>query len=101
MKKLGQTSVGHSVSVLYEIVSNIPKSSEELEDRESLAVMAASSEAELDTEEGESYIALYTRYSYQTKLVSSSGSSLNSNSTLKHQRGLKDQRYGLYFVDTG
>ena len=64
-KKLGQTSVGHSVSVLYEIVSNIPKSSEELEDRESLAVMAAaaSSEAELDTEEGEgeSYIALYTR----------------------------------------
>ena len=62
-KKLGQTSVGHSVSVLYEIVSNIPKSSEELEDRESLAVMAAaaSSEAELDTEEGESYIAQYTR----------------------------------------
>ena len=68
-KKLGQTSVGHSVSVLYEIVSNIPKSSEELEDRESLAVMAASSEAELDTEEGESYIALYTRYSYQHPVI--------------------------------
>ena len=40
-KRLGQSSVCHSVSVLYEIVSNIPKSSEELEDRESLAVMAA------------------------------------------------------------
>ena len=62
-KKLGHTSIGHSVSVLYEIVSNIPKSSEELEDRESLAVMAAatSNEAELDSEEGESYIGLYTR----------------------------------------
>ena len=60
-KKLGQTSGGHSVSVLYEVVSNIPKSSEELEDRESLAVMAAAASSEADTEEAESYIALYTR----------------------------------------
>ena len=60
-KKLGQTSGGHSVSDLYEVVSNIPKSSEELEDRESLAVMAAAASSEADTEEAESYIALYTR----------------------------------------
>ena len=58
-KKLGQSSVGHSVSVLYEIVSNIPKSSEELEDRESLAVMAATGQD--STEEGESYIEQYTK----------------------------------------
>ena len=59
-KKLGQSNVGHSVSVIYEIVSNIPKSSEELEDRESLAVMAAAGQ-DLDTEDGESYIEKYTK----------------------------------------
>ena len=59
-KRLGQCNVGRSVGVLYEIVSNIPKSSEELEDRESLAVMAAAGQ-DLDTEDGESYIEKYTR----------------------------------------
>ena len=37
-------------SVLYEVVSNVPKSSAELEDRESLAVMAASGQ-DLKTED--------------------------------------------------
>ena len=47
-------------SVLYEIVSNVPKSSVELEDRESLAVMAASGQ-DLETEDGETYIEAYTK----------------------------------------
>ena len=51
-KKLGHSNIGHSVSVLYEIVSNIPKSSEELEDRESLAVMAATGQ-DLETGDGD------------------------------------------------
>ncbi|KAL0106196.1 hypothetical protein PUN28_016124 [Cardiocondyla obscurior] len=46
--------------VTYEVVSNIPKASEELEDRESLAQIAASGE---DTSlcDGETYIEKYTR----------------------------------------
>ena len=47
-------------SVQYEIVSNVPKSSAELEDRESLAVMAASGQ-DLETEDGETYIEAYTK----------------------------------------
>ena len=41
-------------------MSNVPKSSAELEDRESLAVMAASGQ-DLETEDGESYIEKYTK----------------------------------------
>lgn len=41
--------------VTYEVVSNIPKASEELEDRESLAQIAASGE-ESSTVDGETYI---------------------------------------------
>ena len=41
-------------------MSNVPKSSAELEDRESLAVMAASGQ-DLETEDGENYIEKYTK----------------------------------------
>ena len=41
-------------------MSNVPKASAELEDRESLAVMAASGQ-DLETEEGETYIEAYTK----------------------------------------
>lgn len=44
--------------VTYEVVSNIPKASEELEDRESLAQIAASGE-ETSTVDGETYIGIY------------------------------------------
>ncbi|XP_071441737.1 kinesin-like protein KIF13A [Hetaerina americana] len=47
-------------SVTYEVVSNIPKASEELEDRESLAQIAASGE-DSSMGDGETYIEKYTR----------------------------------------
>ncbi|XP_018415137.1 PREDICTED: kinesin-like protein KIF13A isoform X3 [Nanorana parkeri] len=46
--------------VSYEIVSNIPKATEEAEDRETLALMAARNEYEA-TSDGETYIEKYTR----------------------------------------
>jgi kinesin family protein 13 len=46
--------------VTYEVVSNIPKASEELEDRESLAQIAASGE-DSSLSDGETYIEKYTR----------------------------------------
>ncbi|GLH14430.1 Kinesin-like protein KIF13A [Gryllus bimaculatus] len=46
--------------VTYEVVSNIPKASEELEDRESLAQIAASGE-DTSLSDGETYIEKYTR----------------------------------------
>ncbi|KAL3290384.1 hypothetical protein HHI36_023724 [Cryptolaemus montrouzieri] len=46
--------------ITYEVVSNVPKASEELEDRESLAQIAASGE-ESSWGDGESYIEKYTR----------------------------------------
>ncbi|XP_065165638.1 kinesin-like protein KIF13A isoform X3 [Atheta coriaria] len=46
--------------VTYEVVSNIPKASEELEDRESLAQLAASGE-DSSLVDGETYIEKYTR----------------------------------------
>lgn len=45
--------------VTYEVVSNIPKASEELEDRESLAQLAASGE-DNSACDGETYIGSYT-----------------------------------------
>lgn len=45
--------------VTYEVVSNIPKASEELEDRESLAQLAASGDDSAC--DGETYIGNYTR----------------------------------------
>ncbi|XP_055840153.1 kinesin-like protein KIF13B isoform X4 [Episyrphus balteatus] len=46
--------------VTYEVVSNIPKASEELEDRESLAQLAASGD-DCSTSDGETYIEKYTK----------------------------------------
>lgn len=43
--------------VMYEVVSNIPKASEELEDRESLAQLAASGE-DNSSYDGETYIGM-------------------------------------------
>ena len=43
-KKIGRVDSITSSGVMYEIVSNVPKASEELEDRESLAQLAASGE---------------------------------------------------------
>lgn len=47
--------------VTYEVVSNIPKASEELEDRESLAQLAASGE-DNSACDGETYIGWYFSY---------------------------------------
>jgi kinesin family protein 13 len=48
------------VGVIYEVVSNVPKASEQLEDRESLAAMAASGQDEI-TVDGETFIEKYTK----------------------------------------
>ncbi|XP_037926224.1 kinesin-like protein KIF13B isoform X3 [Hermetia illucens] len=50
----------YQTGVTYEVVSNIPKASEELEDRESLAQLAASA-SEIFNGDGETYIEKYTR----------------------------------------
>ncbi|XP_034553279.1 kinesin-like protein KIF13A isoform X5 [Notolabrus celidotus] len=50
----------YSCGVTYEIVSNIPKASEEPEERETLALMAARGDSE-ETKDGETYIEKYTR----------------------------------------
>ncbi|XP_076246434.1 kinesin-like protein KIF13A isoform X5 [Calliopsis andreniformis] len=59
-KRIVRTDCLSQTGVTYEVVSNIPKASEELEDRESLAQIAASGE---DTSlcDGETYIEKYTR----------------------------------------
>ncbi|XP_045446228.1 kinesin-like protein KIF13B [Melitaea cinxia] len=49
-----------ATGVTYEVVSNIPKASEELEERESLAQIAATGE-EASAADGETYIEKYTR----------------------------------------
>ncbi|GAB6029696.1 Kinesin protein 1B [Chamberlinius hualienensis] len=59
-KMTRQDNLTYSTSVTYEVVSNIPKASEDLEDRESLAQMAASGEDD-QSADGESYIEKYTR----------------------------------------
>ncbi|XP_036929155.1 kinesin-like protein KIF13A isoform X3 [Acanthopagrus latus] len=50
----------YSCGVTYDIVSNIPKASEEPEERETLALMAARGDSE-ETQDGETYIEKYTR----------------------------------------
>uniref|UniRef100_T1G9Z1 Kinesin motor domain-containing protein n=1 Tax=Megaselia scalaris TaxID=36166 RepID=T1G9Z1_MEGSC len=47
--------------VTYEVVSNVPKASEELEDRESLAQLAASGSDDCSASDGETYIEKYTK----------------------------------------
>ncbi|XP_043476457.1 kinesin-like protein KIF13A isoform X2 [Leptopilina heterotoma] len=59
-KKIGRTDCLSQTGVTYEVVSNIPKASEELEDRESLAQIAASGE-DSNLCDGETYIEKYTR----------------------------------------
>lgn len=49
--------------VTYEVVSNIPKASEELEERESLAQIAATGE-ETSAADGETYIGLFVKNLY-------------------------------------
>ncbi|XP_037945299.1 kinesin-like protein KIF13B isoform X2 [Teleopsis dalmanni] len=55
----GENAISQT-GVTYEVVSNIPKASEELEDRESLAQLAASGD-DCSACDGETYIEKYTR----------------------------------------
>ncbi|KAM4705738.1 LOW QUALITY PROTEIN: kinesin-like protein KIF13A [Rhinophrynus dorsalis] len=59
-RRMSSKNILYSCGVSYEIVSNIPKATEEAEDRETLALMAARSEYE-GTSDGETYIEKYTR----------------------------------------
>ncbi|XP_075976205.1 kinesin heavy chain 73 isoform X4 [Anticarsia gemmatalis] len=59
-KKIVRTDQLSQTGVTYEVVSNIPKASEELEERESLAQIAATGE-ETSAADGETYIEKYTR----------------------------------------
>ncbi|XP_047413189.1 kinesin-like protein KIF13A isoform X2 [Sciurus carolinensis] len=59
-RRISLKNIFYSCGVTYEIVSNIPKATEEIEDRETLALLAARSENE-GTSDGESYIEKYTR----------------------------------------
>uniref|UniRef100_A0A8C5KKE2 Kinesin family member 13A n=1 Tax=Jaculus jaculus TaxID=51337 RepID=A0A8C5KKE2_JACJA len=59
-RRISLKSIFYSCGVTYEIVSNIPKATEEIEDRETLALLAARSENE-GTSDGETYIEKYTR----------------------------------------
>ncbi|XP_076999553.1 kinesin-like protein KIF13A isoform X2 [Tamandua tetradactyla] len=59
-RRISLKNIFYSCGVTYEIVSNIPKATEEIEDRETLALMAARSESE-GTSDGETYIEKYTR----------------------------------------
>nr|XP_021498499.1 kinesin-like protein KIF13A isoform X2 [Meriones unguiculatus] len=59
-RRISLINVCYSCGVTYEIVSNIPKATEEIEDRETLALLAARSENE-GTLDGETYIEKYTR----------------------------------------
>ncbi|CAG9135930.1 unnamed protein product [Plutella xylostella] len=59
-KRIVRTDQLTQTGVTYEVVSNIPKASEELEERESLAQIAATGE-EASAADGETYIEKYTR----------------------------------------
>ncbi|XP_040823645.1 kinesin-like protein KIF13A isoform X3 [Ochotona curzoniae] len=59
-RRISLKNIFYSCGVTYEIVSNIPKATEEIEDRETLALLAARSESE-GTWDGETYIEKYTR----------------------------------------
>ncbi|XP_041104451.1 kinesin-like protein KIF13A isoform X7 [Polyodon spathula] len=59
-RRMSMKNMLYSCGVTYEIVSNIPKASEETEDRETLALMAARGENE-GSADGETYIEKYTR----------------------------------------
>ncbi|XP_069985793.1 kinesin-like protein KIF13A isoform X3 [Penaeus vannamei] len=57
---IGSTNTLYETGIMYEVVSNIPKASEELEERESLAQMAANAD-DSHAEDGETYIEKYTK----------------------------------------
>ncbi|KAK3891209.1 hypothetical protein Pcinc_004892 [Petrolisthes cinctipes] len=57
---IGPISTLYETGIMYEVVSNIPKASEELEERESLAQMAANAD-DSHAEDGETYIEKYTK----------------------------------------
>ncbi|KAK7063154.1 Kinesin-like protein kif13b [Halocaridina rubra] len=57
---IGTINTLYETGIMYEVVSNIPKASEELEDRESLAQMAANAD-DSHAEDGETYIEKYTK----------------------------------------
>jgi len=59
-RRIGYSTSPEYVGVIYEIVSNVPIASEQLEDRESLAAMAASGQDDL-TVDGETFIEKYTK----------------------------------------
>ncbi|KAH0617897.1 hypothetical protein JD844_016616 [Phrynosoma platyrhinos] len=59
-RRISMKNVWYACGVTYEIVSNIPKATEEILDRETLALMAAKNENE-GTSDGETYIEKYTR----------------------------------------
>ncbi|KAL3205384.1 hypothetical protein MRX96_011278 [Rhipicephalus microplus] len=59
-KRISRQDVYFASGVTYEIVASIPKAFEDLEGRESLALMAASG-GDSETGDGESYIEKYTR----------------------------------------
>ncbi|XP_050313761.1 kinesin-like protein KIF13A isoform X2 [Anthonomus grandis grandis] len=60
-KKIVRSDLITNCGVTYLVVSNVPKASEELEDRESLAQLAASGENNTSLCDGETYIEKYTR----------------------------------------
>ncbi|XP_042236957.1 kinesin-like protein KIF13A isoform X3 [Homarus americanus] len=57
---IGSANTLYETGIMYEVVSNIPKASEELEERESLAQMAANAD-DSHAEDGETYIEKYTK----------------------------------------
>uniref|UniRef100_A0A2D4NPL5 Kinesin-like domain-containing protein n=1 Tax=Micrurus surinamensis TaxID=129470 RepID=A0A2D4NPL5_MICSU len=59
-RRISLKNIWYACGVTYEIVSNIPKATEEIEDRETLALMAARNESE-GTSDGETYIEKYIR----------------------------------------
>ncbi|XP_041975896.1 kinesin-like protein KIF13A isoform X3 [Aricia agestis] len=59
-KKIVRVDALQATGVTYEVVSNVPKASEELEERESLAQIAATGD-EASAADGETYIEKYTR----------------------------------------
>ncbi|CAG9759456.1 unnamed protein product [Ceutorhynchus assimilis] len=60
-KRIVRTDLVTTCGVTYLVVSNVPKASEELEDRESLAQLAASGDNSTSLCDGETYIEKYTR----------------------------------------
>ncbi|KAL1784795.1 kinesin KIF13A isoform X6 [Sigmodon hispidus] len=67
-RRISLINIFYSCGVTYEIVSNIPKATEEIEDRETLALLAARSENE-GTLDGETYIEKYTRGVLQVETI--------------------------------